>query len=270
MKLFLTIIIAAMQFLIVILPLKGKMSDENLRFPHLTGKGKLLVLCCIITLIATVWLYSKVENDENTSRLKFERELKIELKKANDSYTTKIDSSNKTTIEILAKYGLKVDSAQTRIEKLVKDSTNVVTKIYNSEDPEFAMYKIETIKRTADTLKIKIFFTSNDATSYKVNFKMDIAILDLKGKLKMLVKDFNMLAPNLTLSKDKTISYDIDFPKPNYHSIVFRMKGTYYKFDNKKFNLDRLYSYEINKETPTFGVPSSLRNDEMKAFFQNK
>jgi hypothetical protein len=270
MKLILTVIIAAMQFLIVIIPLKGKMTDGRLNFPHLTKKGKYLVTCCIATLIASIWLFIRIDNDENESQQKFENDLKIELKKANDSYNSKMDLSNKNTIEILAKYGLKVDSSQKRIEKLVKDSTNIVTKIYNSEDPDFGMYNIETIKRTTDTLKIKLIFSSNDATSYKVNFKMDIAVIDLKGKLKVILRNFNTLAPNVTMNKNKGLSHEVSFSNPNYHSIIFRLKGDYYKFDHKRIILDKLYSYEINKPTPTFGIPNNKRFDDIKKVFDNK
>jgi hypothetical protein len=54
MKLILTVIIAILQAFIVIIPLRGKLSDNRRKFPNnFTWRGYSLIGCCILTIVCT-------------------------------------------------------------------------------------------------------------------------------------------------------------------------------------------------------------------------
>lgn len=263
MKLFLTIIISAMQVLIVIVPLKKEQASKKYGLLNLSKRVYFVAVCCLIAFACTIVLYNLVDNEVQASKSKFENDLRSELQKANEKYVSKLDSNKLQTIEVLAKYGLKVDSAQTRIEKLVKDSANRVTKIYNSEDPDFSMYSIETVKQNRDTLTLKISYSSSDATSYAVNFIVDVLYIDTDNHFRFFEKNYTPLAPNLILNKDKVISMDLIFVSPpETDNIIFHVKGSYFKFDKKKIILDKFYSYQISEAK--FGTMGPQKYNEFK------
>ncbi|MEJ8816434.1 hypothetical protein [Lacibacter sp. H407] len=125
MKIILTIIIAIMQTLIVIIPLKGKLSDNTSKFTkNFTKLGWVLISCYIVTTFCTVifFLVTDAEEEESKSSLFSQLQERDSIHQqriieAGKSYTEQLNSSNKNTIEALAKYGLKYDTAQKTIEK---------------------------------------------------------------------------------------------------------------------------------------------------------
>jgi hypothetical protein len=132
MKILLTVIIAIMQTFIVTIPLKGKLSDNRHKFPkNFTKLGWMLITCCIVTMACTILVFIVTGKEEEKSKLTLSNQLKERdslhqqrIIEAGNRYIGKLDSSDKKTIEALAKYGLKYDTAEKRIEKLVRDSLN--------------------------------------------------------------------------------------------------------------------------------------------------
>jgi len=278
MKIILTVIIALMQLIIAIIPIKGKLSTEK-RFPkNFTLRGYILIISCIITTICTILLFWKSEYDDNESQLILKKELKsrdslndLSISTANKNYVIKLDSSGKKTIELLAKYGLKVDSAQHRIEKLVLDSTKIVNKIYNSEDPVFELCNVTVESKTKDSIHFKHFYCSEDATSYSIDFTLDVLCRTSKDEFFYIWKNRRIIQSNSIIKKSKYSSIGMSIPTiPEARHYIFYIKGTYKKFDGKVIQIDEITTYDFaNDPKPHFGPPNAELYKLIKYVIEN-
>ncbi len=269
-----------MQTLIAIIPLKGKLSDNRFKFPkNFTKLGYSLICCCIITTICSILLFIKSEKDNDDSQNKLHSELsnrdsinQIKFDLAKNQYIEKLDSNNKNTIELLAKYGLKYDSAAKRIEKLVKDSTNRQTTIINSEDPNFDLCKIQVERETNDSLFFKMTFCSENATSYDIDFKLDL--ISKIGRTKpyfYLIKELQVMHPKSIINKGKYSSLIMGIKNIKYCRIYFfHIRGSYKKFDHKLIPLESIIAFDFDDPKPHFGPPNSIIYNEIVEFMSNK
>ena len=255
-----------MQLFIAIIPINGDLKNEE-RFPkNFTVRGWLLILCCAITTICTIFLFIKSDSDDDDNKIELQTGLKVrdsvnqlKIDKANEEYVIKLDKNNTNTIELLAKYGLKVDSAQLRIAKLVQDSARVVKKYYNTEDPIFSLCNVTIVSQKNDSISLKHYYCSEDATSYSIDFTLDIFCITTKNEFIEIWKNKRIVQPNTIIKKDKDQNIRMTLPWiPNAKQYIFNIKGSYKKFDGKIIPLDEITAYDFSKDPkPHFGSPNA-------------
>jgi len=212
----------------------------------ITAKAAAIIILTIVAFGLTLGIFLVTEDEELEYKKgvavadSVHRQQIIDLQ--NENYR-KLDSSANTTIEALAVYGLKYDTAQKRIEKLVKDSANNKVQIINSPDPLFAVEDIQ-IERKLDTVWMKIAFTSFDASSYDLNVTLSSVSKDNSNRLHLLAKGFNPFSSNQNLPKDGIYLVNLfhvdDSPYPSeYFTLV---TGTIKKSDGTIIPIDQMYS----------------------------
>ncbi len=178
MTLLLTIVIAVMQALIVIIPLKGKLSDNRYKFPrNFTKRGYLLISCCIVTMIATISVFFITEREERVNKTILTQQLKErdsihqqKIVEAGRQYIEELDKSNKNTVEALAKYGLHYDSLQNKVVRLIRDSSRTDIPYL-----EVCGYSFQDFYRNNDSIKFPIALCNNQGTvasKIHANFKL--------------------------------------------------------------------------------------------------
>lgn len=256
MKLVLTIIISIMQVLIVLIPIKGKLKDNRYRFPkNFTSLGYLLISCCIITTLSTISIFIISENEEKNSKAELSSRLaerdSINQTKMNNVvsiYSDKIDSSNKITIEILAKYGLKYDSVQNRIEKLIKDSTKKNVTIIQENLPVINVCSengIKLKKSYKDSFDLEINFCYNYSPA-KININVAV-LMPRNGKWYLVGKVDNFIKRDSPLDLEGAIGKLLPLIVANTsNTLYFKINGNY---TNKKGDL----TYIIN-DVVTFNI----------------
>ena len=183
MTLILTIVIAIMQALIVIIPLKGKLSDNRYKFPkYFTNRGYFLISCCVVTVIATVSVFFITEREERLSKRILDQQLKErdsihqqKIVEAGKQYIEELDKSNKNTVEVLAKYGLHYDSLQNKIVKLIRDSAN-------ADVPYLSIcgYRSDEFYRNNDIIKFPVELCNNQSTVAS-NIQANIKLIFQRG-----------------------------------------------------------------------------------------
>lgn len=286
MKLILTIIVAILQAFVVIIPLKGKLSDNRRKFPYnFTVKGYLIILCCLLTMTCTTLIFIITDKADERSRQILFNQLRSSdslhqqrIINSGNKYINKLDSSDKNTIELLAKYGLKYDSSQNIIAKLIKDSTKRNVTIVNGEDPVLMLCSGNGIKKAVfngDTLILNILLCSEKSTS-KIK-QLQLTILSTNGTYLTSNKyDFILIkkAHNIQNkysqieSNSSTEIETIYFHVLNQNMIYVRMTGEYTNFDNsKQFPIDIIYGYDIRNKK--FGTASIEQDEKIRKFLTN-
>ncbi|MBI1781207.1 MAG: hypothetical protein HYR66_07530 [Sphingobacteriales bacterium] len=172
------------------------------------------------------------------------------------SYTRLRDSKNET-VEALAKYGLKYDSAQKRIEKLIKDSTgktvNNIQEIIPFfglkipvESEKFNSIHIAKVSPLKDSLYLK--FSCRDNTCFNVNLNMAYVIT--RGA-KSFFKTIYLIR-NTTTPKDGILNTYTEINPPFDlfdNKIYFYFFGTYTNANSKTtFYISELYQYDSTNE----------------------
>lgn len=146
MKTILFVILAIIQVVIALLPSLGKLyREENGPFSYKTTVwGKLLHIACILGLLFTIGLYLYTQEEEENSR----KSLTMGLSQRDSLHRIHLDSIQNNTIELLAKYGYKVDSSNNQIIKAID-----ISKV-NIESPLIEVCKdgIKGLHKTNDSL----------------------------------------------------------------------------------------------------------------------
>jgi hypothetical protein len=154
-------------------------------FSSLTSHGRLVVALTILILILTItqFIYTNYSSEQAATKrdsiLRSEYRQSIERMRndyviSSDSLKIKYDTSTANIIEALAKYGLKYDTAQERIEKLVRDSSNNKTTIIQGDAPTVRLCNDDGLKLSGwekDTLRFSIKLCSYSASSILNNLQ---------------------------------------------------------------------------------------------------
>jgi hypothetical protein len=111
---------------------KVNISQPKRLFP-LTKKGIILSVLFLFIIGLSIWQEVDDQNEKNSTKRLNEAEIAkrdsiaIKLQNYRDSIAfLRLQESKKETIEALAQYGLKYDTSQKIIEKLIKDSSRVM------------------------------------------------------------------------------------------------------------------------------------------------
>jgi hypothetical protein len=282
MKIVFTVIIAVMQAFIVIIPLKGKLSDNRHKFPkNFTRLGYSLIVCCFITLACTIILYFLSEEEEKAGQELLQYQLRNRdsvhqnlITEANKHYIVTLDSSNKATMELLAKYGLKYDSSQKVIAKLVRDSSKRSTTIIRAEDPELSLCPengITDVFNRNDTLLLKLRFCSSKSTSRIEILKLTTVIaqgdyMNLKpDNIRVIDKNRTIQDSYSQVESSSATVIQMRYPNVlNANMVYVRIHGTYTNVDKtKKFKVDILHGYDIRHKQ--YGSVSPILSDRIRA-----
>lgn len=273
MKLFLTFLIGFLQLFIVVIPLNGKLADNRKPFlKKYTSRGKLLIACCILTLILTtiVFRISDAEEKEATQLLK------QQLSYSDSLHRIQIKETGLTFVEALAKYGLKYDSSQKIIEKLVRDSlTHSVTNIISSEDPILEVCVpngIKFIREEAKYFYYSLEICSNLASSSDINLNYTVlSSSELPPKQLYYISTDNVFESNGTLSSSYSVTIHFVSPKITSQNMIYLiLKGTYKNYDKtKKYTIRRIYWH--NRNNNTYGLLKGASADVVNTYLsENK
>jgi hypothetical protein len=172
---------------------------------------------------------------------------------------SKVEKSKNETISQLAKYGLKYDSSQKIIEKLVRDSSRKT--IIQPADPEFLLCipnGITVKKYDPDSLIFTIRKCVEIAQCKKINitvyFVVDVDSIANRN-MKFLSKE-RLIESNGEMAANEMRASDFSYyirNAPRCYMLYAWVKGSFMNSDlSKSFDIDRVYSASLTSHF--FGV----------------
>jgi Ca2+/Na+ antiporter len=259
---FLFFAVAILPILIPFIPVFYKLTDKGKRFPlSVTIWGWIMIALLLIFVTAVLLLYDYTEAEED-------EHLKELIQEQKENYN-KLDSSSRSIIEALAKYGLKYDTAQQKIERLVRDSANRTILVQNAPDPLITPLEAKLTKKTGFDIEYDLVFAITEAPAYKIHIAIDMIIENQTG--------FHYTGRNLTplskenyLPKDSYFSIPVAYAGANYYSDehYLHVKGNYEKSDGKKLYIDAIYIYNVSKNR--LGIPIEEMVVNLRKFINKK
>lgn len=233
-------LIPIIQAIILLVPFlgSGALYDRRKKpLSRFSKRGYTLLVLALILIIVSI-KQSQVTNDLNKLSI---ASAEIKMAKRDSINQSKDDMDRLKTTEMLARYGLKVDTQNNEIVKILKDPTS--RKITNNygEDPVLDLSEAK-----VDGKKIFLKFTSYQATSYDINVKIDI-LGDVNNKTIMLVRDRFVIAENAIIIKNKSLenNWTIDhFIIPSISRFYFKLHGSYKKSNGTKIPIENYYALD--------------------------
>lgn len=264
-------LILLLQFSLLIIPFIGRKAlydGRNTTKPFLKRFSKRGVYFIILGIVLIFISFSQTKISEELNNI----EHRITVK--NDSLqnvANKIEilkASYKTT-EMLAKYGLKVDTQSNEIVKILKDpNTRKTTNIYGA-DPELELSEAVVDKNTGNKIFLK--FTSLESTSYVIDVKLDILVTVFDTTF-FLAKNFKPIAENTTLVRNYSLDMilPIDhFNNPGMIRFYFKFFGSIKKSNGVVKPFEKYYA--MDKYDPNgLGHPTSEMLKIIKDVYKNK
>jgi len=260
----LDILITITLFLLVLvstfMATNGMLMDNRFKgfFERLTKNGWRLIVVNIIILIVLIGQYyhnkyiAKIKDQEY--QIKQDTRYSI-LKVRYDSsllvMKSKFDESNIKTIttvtEVLGGYGYKLDSANRRLVKILKDSAK--TKVILPNDPVLLCSAIQLYEQTRGNSVYRIEICSNDAGSTGFDIKGNFLAVDsLNHKIYLggkTIFDYEDRIP-----KDSINGFYIGINDSLYSYVLIRLLGSYKNIDgSKSFPIDDVITYNIKART---------------------
>jgi len=263
--------------LVVFITATSKISDNRKKkLSWLNRKGWVVVICIITSIILSAvqyWINDNDAKDKEFESLQSQRIKDSLTLVENDIRSEKII---KTFSESLAKYGLKYDSTQKVIEKLVKDSSNVT--IVNANEPDFDFCiedskkepGIKFIRQTSDSYVFLVSFCSLTASSNNINVGLRVAYKNIYGNTKLIPgAPLEVIANNSKLNLNGISSMELNVPINEEAEVVyFYLEGTYSNISNSKtIKLQTLRSYDILNMKYT--IPYESGYSEILKLFTN-
>lgn len=247
----------------IIASLTNIKTNENKPFPlNLTFAGWVLMISFVACIGFSVALFLFSEG----KREKSEAQALI-----NDSLHQKhIDSIQYNTIELLAKYGLKIDSNKSEIIQVLRDSIRTKTIIINEKNPliNFCDQSVRLIDYVEDSVNFQIGLCTAFSPAKKVNVKVYCVVFN-NGKF-ILPQGEIFAFNNDTMEPDKVYDVKINIMGfRNVNQFIFVAVGSYYNSDlSKKFQLLESVAYLIN--TKRIGNLIGEHQSELFRFLKSK
>ena len=253
LKITLFVILAIIQVVIALLPSLGRLYHEEngVSSYKTTIWGKTLLVSSILGLLFTIGLYLYSENKEGENK----QELKNELAKRDSLSHLEIEQSKNETIEALAKYGLKYDSAKKEIITFIKGSTNAKDeKTVIGICPSDIGIVTERISDKEIHLDIR-FCNFGNNPAYKVNITAEVLV---KKDETLQHNEFGKSPYNLTISNQTTYvmkgKLNVNTIKWTEDTLYLFLKGVYSNYQNTSKQIFReLYVYDYTKNQ--WGLP---------------
>jgi len=263
-------ILGFLALIVLLLPFTGKVHDGRFRwFKGFTIRGWIVLAAFIASI--TVNYFKDLQADKDD--IEKNRIVKIEKRQDDSIARKRNDESNAkivtTFTDALAKHGLKYDSVEKIIQKLVKDSLRKETKVVRSDEPNLDICNIQQGPFHSDTTELLLSLCATKSTVYNIQLKVYQAY-ELENKFFLVngVPDF--YAHNGTLAVDKKFIGSINFIKLDHRVryMEFLFIGTYTNEDNKIFHLRTIYNYDFIKKT--WGMENEPYYSNAVTFFHKK
>ncbi len=234
----------------IIIPAKDIIIDPYGRGRSKFKPGGILLIIAVILLIILPIIQYQIQQKEEINR---NAELKrgydsslAEIKKKFDSTSFKTDS---LIADNLGKYGYKFDSANNRLEKIVRDSSK--TRVLENIDPVLQLIQIPNVKVitvspvSENKIKVTIQFTSSDAGSSSFEIKLSSVAKDSLNNL-FYFGLHNPFENKNQISKDAHMESGFYIYNPKkFTQIYFWIRGTYKNIDkSKQFYMDDVYYFD--------------------------
>jgi len=256
-------------------------ADEIAKFEILRFIKSLRFKIIIFLIASILGVWASVKKDSNADlQNKIEKNKAIIEQLRRDSinrvYTN--ESNSKIVLsftEGLAKYGLKFDTVQHRIEKLVRDSTKRNVTIV--ENPELSLCPIDglyDIFYRTDTLFFKLNFCSAKAISIVDSLKVTILVADgdinvfMPKSLKIVNQDILIEDNGGQIESNSKTGIQLHFPHAPIGNMVYvKVYGTYKNQDRSKtMSIDVLYGFDIKNNQ--YGSATPIPNRFIRDFLR--
>jgi hypothetical protein len=262
----------------------GKLVDRRRKgIKIVTGRGWTIIALNLGILILSVLQYTfneseLVEKEKSAVRLQESRDsiLKANYDSSLLVLKSKFDTSNLNTVltisQTLGEYGYKFDSAQKKLERIVKDSAK--TRIYTQEDPVLTICEIvdtTTKKKSGYNSDLLVKYCSIGAGSTDFKITSIIALADtFPTKNYKYVGKGSGLAQQLQIPKEMTYSRPFYITSNQFYMYIYiYLTGTYSNIDRTKtFKVDALYFF--NKIGRNSGLVDGDTREEIIQFLKNR
>jgi hypothetical protein len=183
-------------------------------------------------------------------------------------YFDKLDSSKQSTAELLARYHFKIDSANDRVIKVVRDSAK--TTVINGADPSFSLcvpngITILEIKNLTD-YRMEMGLCNKYAVSRDIKIKTYI-IAKSGRNIAALPRRASYNFSKMEAGQELNINVPAIRIESNTDSLnlFILLKGSFKNSDrSKSFDIDELYQYSVKGRY--LGVASAYENAFVRAF----
>lgn len=256
-------------------------ADEIAKFRSLKFIKSLRFKILIFLFASILGVWASVKKDSNTDlQNKIEKNKAIieQLKRDSTNRVYTNESNSKIVMsftEGLAKYGLKFDAAQQRIEKLVRDSTKRNVTIV--ENPELSLCPgdgLHDIYYRSDTLFLKLNFCSAKSISIVDSLKITILVSDgdihyfLLQTLKIVIQDFLVADKGNQIETNSKTIQQIHYPHaPIGNMLYVWVYGTYKNQDRSKtMSIDVIYGFDIKNNQ--YGSATPIPNRVIRNFIK--
>ncbi len=216
-----------------------------------------LVIFSLVIIWATV-IKDKNNDVRNSNDLR-ERDSVNQID-YNKSLSKASAATSTANAETMAKYYLKYDSAQHKIEKIVKDSNNKKTYVVSPIKPDIEITDIKYISFRNDSLVFSSVIICHNAPASKVNIQLSTIYLK-NGIYNALTKLAPFASKDLRFSTNTkwgvTGPVAVNFKERNLYRIYFRFSGSYY-FEDKPYRIDQIQFFDFTNQT--YGIPGNIED----------
>ncbi|RZL54977.1 MAG: hypothetical protein EOO93_19605 [Pedobacter sp.] len=259
------LIIGFFALIVLIVPFFGKTYDKRRKwFTKIRPKGWIIISAFIATVIFTYLKDASVED------LEIQKEMIVQKEKKSSDSLSRIqnDESNTKTIntftKALAVYGLKYDSTEKVIAKLVKDSSKTST-TNNYTDPSLTI-QIELVEKIDFNNRFQFTTICNDATATSINLKCYYITEFTEKHMSGIRLGFRVIPKKSELPNGSAFKSDVILNESReVLKYYFFITGTYKSINDKTIFMNRLYSYEV--ENKRFGMPYEPKHSRILELF---
>ena len=267
------IILGFLALFVLLVPFTGKVYDGRYRaIKGLTIRGWLVAVAFLFSILFNYFKDRQViKEDAKKSRI-----AEVEKERADSLAKERMNESNKMIINTfthaLATHGLKYDSVEKVIQKMIKDSSKKETNIIYGNHPELVVDKIELYDANDKSLHFKISYISHYSTSYHVNIKV-YAMVIIKGK-KYLVDNFqDVYLSDAIIPQDKKLEFTRQLDGKNDKLtddavFYFLFKGNFSDLKGRIFSFKTIDSYSLDSKL--FGSSNEPTTNVVISFFRTK
>ncbi|HTE25354.1 hypothetical protein [Flavitalea sp.] len=240
---------------------KGQIFRPESKYP-LTKKGFILAMIFIFIIGLSIWqeVDDQHEKDKTQKANKLEITNRDSIANKTQNYRdsiafARLQESKRETIEALAQYGLKYDTAQKRIEKLVKDSSRIL--IVKGVEPliKFCASSPISFVQSPDIDTVTIKICNEGAVSRNITMRFFFFIADKDDyepykNLQYLIEYRGLISP-FALGTPEWRNFSIPFKKEiEGLRLLVLVAGSYTNSDaSKTFLIDDtlLFDFRLNQ-----------------------
>lgn len=237
------------------------------RYPKIEWINKLgirIPLAIILIIVPYIANQTKEEiNRENAQKEQHRRDSVYEAKQQKYSLEVQYQIT-----EVLAKYGLKYDSARMEIKRLVGNSAKSLP------DPELTLahadgMKLDSISNNTCFFKISISNRMAPASNIKLQ---TVFITEERGELFLInspSKNYYIFPYGESLGTGAVFIFRVNIPLNNANIVYCYLKGSYSNITGDKiYHVSSIYSYEINSQR--YGKPLAPFYTKVEKFIKEK